>query len=214
MMLLKLVFALATIAALLLVTEYLWRQHKLHVETSRKIVHIGTGLVIAFWPYFLSWSVIQLLAVVMFVAVLCSHQFRIFKSIHSVKRLTRGEILYPLGIAICAFIEPAPWMFTIAMLHLAIADGIAAIVGVRHGKKSRYSMFGHGKSLAGSFAFFVSSLAIFALASLLLHDTLLAVSVGWLVTAALSLTLIESISWYGLDDITVPIAVIVLLSLA
>lgn len=209
--LLDLIFALTPVAAILLISEYLWRSHRVHVETSRKLVHIGTGIVVAFWPYFLSWRVIQLLCALMLLVVLVSFKFHIFKSIHAVSRMTRGEILYPVGIAICALIQPPVWMFTIAILHLSLADGIAAIIGVKHGRKNKYSMFGHGKSVAGSVAFFICSLVIFAVASFVLGDASLPMTLGWFAGAAFALTLIESISWYGLDDITVPVAVIVIL---
>lgn len=203
----------APIGVLLLATEYAWRAKKLHVETSRKIVHIGTGVMIAFWPFFLSWTVIQLLAAGLLVAVLISYKFHIFKSIHSVKRITRGEILYPVGIGLCALLEPSPWVFTAAILHLALADGFAAIAGVHYGKNTGYTLLSHGKSLVGSLAFFVTSFLIFVSASVFIADTTAPVLYGWFLWSALVLTFVENISWYGLDDITVPISVIIILTL-
>ncbi len=101
----------------------------------------------------------------MHLVVLVSHKLKIFKSIHLVDRITKGELLYPIGIAICAFLEPIPWVFTAAILHLALADGMAAIIGTHYGHKTRYTLISHGKSVAGSAAFFVTSFAIFISAS-------------------------------------------------
>lgn len=212
-MLIELFLSLLAVALLLCITEILWRGGKLHVETSRKIVHMGTGVIVAFWPHFLDWSVVQLLALAMLAAILVSHQFHIFKSIHSVSRLTKGEILYPIGIGICALLEPAPWVFSVAILHLALADGLAAIAGVHYGKKTRYMIISHGKSLLGSAAFFVTSFLIFVGASFLVSENALPHLYGWFLWSALTLTFIENISWYGLDDITVPVSVIVILTL-
>ena len=131
-MIVSIFISLAAIFLLLLITESLWRQHKLPTETSRKIIHMGTGVIIAFWPLYLSWLTIQLLSLCLLVVILLSHHFHIFKSIHSVKRLTKGEILYPVGIGLCALLEPAPWMFTAAILHLALADGLEVGDPVRH----------------------------------------------------------------------------------
>lgn len=212
-MFVELFLSLTAVFLLLCVTEILWRRGKLHVEISRKIVHMGTGAMIAFWPLYLKWEIIQAVSILLLAVVLISHKYHIFKSIHSVKRITRGEILYPVGIAICAFLEPVPWVFTAAILHLALADGVAAIVGVHYGKKTAYTLISHGKSLAGSAAFFATSFAIFVCASFLVSDNALPHLYGWFFWSALILTAVENVSWYGLDDITVPVSVIVILTL-
>lgn len=212
-MLLGLILSLLAVFVLLVVTEALWRAGKLEAEASRKTIHIGTGVIIAFWPYFLSWGVIAGLMLLFLAVVLVSRKLSIFKSIHSVERLTRGEVLYPVGIGLCALLQPAPWVFTLAILHLALADGIAAIVGTRYGKRTRYFLLSHGKSAAGSLAFFTTSFAIFALGSLLVPDNGLPPVYGGFLLAALALTLIENVSWYGLDDVTVPVSAIVVVTL-
>jgi phytol kinase len=212
-MLIELLFSLLAVFLLLVITEVLWRRHKLGVEVGRKIVHIGTGVIVAFWPHFLNWTIIQAVALLMLAVILVSYKFSIIKSIHSVERLTKGEILYPVGIAVCAFLEPAPWVFSVAILHLALADGLAGIVGVHYGKSTRYQIISHGKSLVGSLTFFVTSFLIFAGATLVVSETSLPHLYGWFIWAALALTVVENLSWYGLDDITVPVSVIVILTL-
>lgn len=212
-MLLELFLSVVFIFALLLITEALWRLGKLHIETSRKIVHIGTGVLVAFWPYYLSWTTIQLLSLALLYVIVISYKFHIFKSIHSIKRLTIGEILYPVGIGLCALLEPSPWVFTIAILNLTLADGFAAIIGIKYGAKNRYAILSHGKSIAGSFAFFAVSFGIFVVASFLVDDNELPHQYGYFILAAGALTLVENISWYGLDDITVPLGAIVILAL-
>lgn len=212
-MFIELFSSLAAVFFLLVVTEVLWRKHKLGVEVGRKIVHIGTGVIVAFWPHFLDWTIIQAVAIAMIIVILISYKFNIFKAIHSVERLTRGEILYPVGIALCALLEPAPWVFSVAILHLALADGLAGVVGVHYGKSSRYQIISHGKSLVGSLTFFTTSFLIFVGASFLVSENALPHLYGWFLWSALVLTVVENLSWYGLDDITVPMSVIVILTL-
>lgn len=211
-MLISLAASLSAIFVLLIITEYLWRAKKLNVEVSRKIVHMGTGVMIAFWPFFLSWTMIQLLALALLIVVLVSYKLHFFKSIHSIERITIGEILYPIGIGLSALLEPSPWVFTAAILHLALADGLAAVIGVHYGKRTKYHLMSHGKSLVGSLTFFVVSFCIFVSASFFIAENTVPLY-GWFVWSALAVTFVENISWYGLDDITVPISVIVILTL-
>jgi phytol kinase len=207
-----LLLSLAIIASLLLVTEYLWRKKIVEVETSRKMVHIGTGVVIAFWPYILDWWIIQALSLVMLIAIFISFKFHIFKSIHSVQRMTRGEILFPIGVGLCALLEPPEWVFTAAILHLALADGMAALVGIRFGKDMQYTVWGNLKSVAGSAAFFITSVLIFVGAVVLTPQYDHLQLIGWFVFSAVLLTVAENVSPYGLDDLTVPVGVVLLMT--
>lgn len=206
------IVALSAIFCLLILAELLWRTKRLEVEISRKIVHIGTGIIVASWPYYLDWTTIQLLSLALLAVVIVSYKLRIFQSIHAIERLTIGEVLYPVGIGICALLSPAPWVFTVAVLHLTLADGLAAIIGLKYGKKNRYMLISHGKSLAGSGTFFLVSFLLLTVSSFVIDEHALPHMYGLFLLSAFILTLVENISWYGLDDVTVPIAVIVILT--
>ena len=209
---LQILLAIIPSWGLLIVVDRLWEAKKIQVETSRKIIHMATGVYIAFWPLFISWTYIQVLSIALLGVILLSYKLHVFQSIHAVERITSGEILFPVAIAICAFIEPAPWMFTAAILHLAIADSLAAYVGTRWGKRTHYKIMSHGKSLVGSLAFLVTSLTIMSATTFFVQPQNLPSAFWLLVFSPVVLTLLENISWYGTDNITVPIAVIVLLS--
>jgi phytol kinase len=202
------------IAGLILGTEILWRLKILKPEIARKIVHLSVGCVIAAWPYFINYQAIQWLSIFMFVGVYLSYKYKIFGSIHSVKRSTRGELLYPISIGLCAFIEPVPWIFTAAILHLAIADGLAAMVGTKINGRTSYKILGHQKSLVGTGVFFLTSLIIISgsFVSLANYD-LLGITPLTILGIALLATVIENISWYGLDNLTVPLTIVLALSL-
>lgn len=199
------------ILIILIAMEYCWRKKLLSTEMTRKIIHATTGIIIAFLPFAVSYRVIQFLAVGLLMIILLSYKMQLFKAIHSVKRVTIGEILYPVGIGVCAFIEPAPWIFTAAILHLALADSVAALAGQKWGKRTRYKIITHGKSLVGSMAFFYTSMAIMLGAYLQVDATNLPEPIVLLVVFPLALTLLENISLLGSDDVTIPVAVILLL---
>lgn len=197
---------------MLLFSEFLWRKKVVSVEVSRKMVHMGTGVLVAFLPFFITWGEIQALSIAFLAVILLSAQFKILKSIHSVKRVTKGEILYAVGIGICAFLEPTPWIFTVAILHLALADALAAVIGTRWGRRTHYTLLSHGKSLLGSMVFFYVSMTIFLGVILVQPESHLPGVYLLLIVLPTLLTMLENISWYGLDNVTVPVMTIVLLS--
>jgi len=208
-----LIYSLGAIFVLLLAVELLWKTKKIDSEISRKIVHIAAGSFIAFWPFFMSWAMIQLLSLALFIVVYLSHHFGVFKAIHGVKRSTNGELLYPVGIGIIALMQPPDWVFAAAMLHLAIGDGLAAIIGVKYGKNNQYKIGDNVKSLAGSCTFFVVSILIIATVYSLNVATISPSDIAILLCLPLLVTLIENFFVGGLDNVLVPLAVVLVLNL-
>lgn len=195
--------ACLVILLILLLSEYLWRKKVLKHEHARKFVHIVTACWIAVWPMFLSLRMIQLLSIALLVVVLIATRLKIFKSIRDVKRKSYGDISFALGIGFSAVVAPSPLLFSVAILHIGLADGLAALVGQKLGTKNRYTIFGQEKSIAGTATFAVISLCI--LAALLIAATpepLLFAPV--LITLPIALALAENISPYGLDNVVVP----------
>ena len=95
------------------------------------------------------------------------------------------------------------------MLHLSLADGLAAIFGLAWGEDSMYKIMGRTKSLVGSLAFFFTSLAIMLWFSIFSHDGYSAVTVVWLPIMA---TVAENLSGEGTDNLVVPLLVALVLS--
>lgn len=204
----KIIITIALIALVLIFNEIWWRRKNIHSELSRKFVHITVGSFVAFWPFFLSFRQIELLSLAFLVVVLISKYLNIFSAIHSVQRPTWGEIYFALAVGGVAFIATNKWIFMAALLQMSLADGFAALVGTKYAKRGKYSVFGHTKSVIGSFAFFVTSLAI------LLAYTLFAPNVefeiSYLILSA-GLMVLENISFYGLDNLVVPVVTAVVL---
>jgi phytol kinase len=208
-MLIDILISLSAIFILLVVSELLWRKHKLSDELTRKTVHVSVAVFVAFWPYYMSYRQIQLLAIAFLLGVLVSRYLHIFKGILHVKRKTYGDLFFPLSILILAIIQPEAILFTLALLHVGLSDGIAALVGKRAGKKNQYKVFGNTKSVAGTTAFIAISLAILVVAKLFYpHE---AVGLSWLNVIILPpiLALVENISACGADDLTIPLVLLV-----
>ncbi len=197
---------------LVIVAEALRIKKVLRNETSRKLIHIAHGLVVASWPFFTNYSFIITAEILFFVVVLLARTFRIMQPLRSVNRRSWGELFFPLGVIALALQRPSPGIFLVAMLHLALADAVATLVGQR-AQKGRYYILGYQKSIAGSVAFYVASLGIMigAITHLAVYPTrsmLFAVAV-----IPLAAMLTENFSPYGSDNFSVPLVVIWLLQL-
>jgi len=189
--------------------EYLSRFKGVHSELTRKMVHILVGIFVAFWPFFLSWHQIQAISLLFLVTVLLSIKFNIFGSIHAVSRNKVGEVLFALVIGILALITSKDWIFTAAMLHLSLADGLAAICGLAWGDDSKYRIMGRTKSLVGSLAFFFASLGIMICYAAFSGLAYSGVTIVWLPVLA---TIAENVSGEGTDNMVVPLLVALVLT--
>jgi dolichol kinase len=203
------IVAIVVVFLILIFAEYLSRYKGVHSELTRKLVHILVGMFVAFWPLFLSWQQIQVLAVLFLLAVLFSIKFRVFNSIHAVSRNSLGEVLFAVVIGILAFIANDEWIFAAAMLHLSLADGLAAIVGLAYGEGNSYKIMGRVKSLAGSLAFFFASVAIMFWYVAFSGTDYSVVKMLWLPVVA---TIAENISGEGTDNLVIPLLVALVLT--
>ncbi len=200
----SLILTIAFVFALLVGSELWWRARKPHDEFSRKFIHIVVGSIAAFWPFYLLWGQIVFLSAAFIVVVGVSRYFNLFKAIHAVERPTWGEIFFALAVGVLAFITHEPWIYAAALLHMSLADGLAAVVGVTWGKRTRYMVFRHPKSLEGSATFFVVSLAILSGYSALSGTPLQPSTILGLAAAT---TLIENLGVAGLDNLFVPLVI-------
>ncbi len=124
-----------------------------------------------------------------------------------------GTVYYAISLLILAIVTfgiiNKPAVGLAAIFTMAYGDGLAAIIG-RRVKSPKYKVFDTEKSIAGSITMFIVSFIIVAIYLLYIGNPL------WLILAfadALVLTLIEALSIKGTDNITVPIASLLMLML-
>lgn len=203
-----LILTILIVFAILLGSEWWWRKRISHGEFSRKFVHITVGSFVAFWPFFLSWNEIRILSLSFLVVIGLSKYFHVFKAIHSVQRPTLGELYFALAVGALTYVTQNEWIYMAALLQMSLADGFAAVAGVRFGRQS-YLMFSHRKTLVGSATFFVTSLAI-----LVAYGQLADVHMApaFIVGAAALVAVIENFGVAGLDNLLVPLIVATLLA--
>lgn len=203
------VFFSVLVVFLLLVINEIWgRRVVTHGEFSRKFAHITVGSFVAFWPFFLTWDEIRLLSVAFLVVVFISKQLKLFQAIHSVQRPTWGELLFAASVGIISFLTEDKWIYTTALLQMSLADGFAAVIGTKFGRKQRYAVAGYAKSVIGTLTFFVVSVAI-----LVMYKHTPGASIDWpgILGIAMLASLVENLAVRGLDNLLVPLLVAALL---
>jgi phytol kinase len=202
----NLILTVAAVFVLLCVSELWWRGAKVHTELSRKFIHITVGSFVAFWPFFLSWHQIELLSLAFLIVVAISKYLHILKAIHSVQRPTWGELFFAIAVGLIAFITHDKWIYMTALLQMSLADGLAAIVGLRYGKKHKYLVFGQVKSIIGTSTFFVVSLATLLIYMHFGHTNVNLIALFCLAVVA---SLLENLGAWGLDNVFVPLVIAV-----
>lgn len=203
----SLILSVLLIFLLLVGNEIWWRRRGRHGELSRKFIHITVGSFVAFWPYFMDRPQILLLSGAFLVVVTISRYMGLFKAIHSVQRPTWGEMFFALAVAATAIATNRPWLYAVALLHMSLADGLAAVVGLRLGWR-RYTVFGHTKSLTGTGMFFLASVWLLLIFAGVNH---LSLPLSAVLAVAAGATLLENAGGPGIDNLTVPLFVALVL---
>lgn len=188
----------AAFLGILVVPEAAVRRGKLSTDISRRLAHVLSGLfAVVMWGLFSPFVFLVCLLLLLAVITL-SYAKNVLRSVHNVKRKTKGEIYLPLGVLVAFIVADGnPAIFIPAVLIMAFADTAAGVASDirRLGRPSR----------AGSALFFGIAFAI------LIYFTATSV-IGGLIIAGI-LTIAEKVSPFGSDNLTVPFAAAVLLAL-
>ncbi|QQE66085.1 hypothetical protein GFS31_27810 [Leptolyngbya sp. BL0902] len=181
-------------------------------EVTRKIVHIGAGqvIVLAWWLQTPTWMGIVASALFSGVALL-SYRYPILPGINGVGRHSLGTFFYAasIGLLTAAFWPSGqPQYAALGILVMTWGDGLAALVGQNFGRHP-YQVLGSKKSWEGSLTMLVAS-GVVCLLVLGVSAGFTASVVTTAILVALSATLLETLSFYGLDNLTVPLGSAVL----
>lgn len=167
---------------------------------SRKATHILSGIVVVFFPEFLSSAEIYALTIFFFFFLLVS-KWKNILTLHDVSRTTYGELIYPLSILLLnyLFLPNDDYAFKIGILILAFSDGLAGWIGEKLDYKPIF-IFQHKKSIGGSMIFFISTFLIFTFFFGISLELILPI-----LTVSLALTILEFFVIFGFDNLVIPI---------
>ena len=188
--------------------EQLRRYLRWPAEVTRKFVHVVTGLLIFFTPYFFISSLPLIILAVIFIAInYLGLSLELFEGMHSTRRKTYGTVFYPVAflILILFFWPSYQSIIQISILILAIADALAAIVGESVKNPHRFSLSSEVKSIEGSAAMAGASFLIVLFGLQFLSDLNMGTIIWVALITGLIATAAEALSFSGSDNITSPL---------
>lgn len=202
-----LVISFLFIFSLIGVSTVLSKKGLLSNEGSRKFIHIGVSnwWIIAMY-YFDSRLWASIVPIIFIVLNYISYKFNVVKAMErDGEKNDLGTVYFPISLLVLVLISfsnySEPYVGALGILIMGYGDGFAAILGKKFGKR-KFLIFGNKKSIVGSTAMFVFS---FIVSFLILYfyspDNLL---IKCIVIASFS-TVVEGVSPFGLDNLTVPI---------
>jgi phytol kinase len=204
---LALILAFLYVGVAIAVGEGLRRALRVSHGFTRKFIHIAVGMIsvpTVLWFGNLWWAIIPPLAFV--VINYLDYRFGLIQAMMSSNRSNLGTVYFPLSFAVIMVLfwgnpsAPAtnPRLIVAALMPMTWGDALAAIVGEQFGRH-RYTLFGQTRSLEGS----LTMLIVSALATwVALGAAPLAVVIA--LATALAATLVEAVSPWGIDNLTVP----------
>ncbi len=188
------------------------------LEFTRKFIHIGVGMWVVGTVLLFQDRSLALIPPASFVVInALSYRKGTFQAME--ERGNLGTVYFPIAFgALIYFFWEQPVLMVAAMMPLTWGDALAAIVGQRYGHH-HYTVGRSTRSLEGSVAMLFwswvsTTLALFLMPYLLgqpAASPLLALMYGGVV--ALVCTLVEALSPWGLDNLTIPAAAALTLTL-
>jgi phytol kinase len=177
-------------------------------EWSRKLVHIGTGVVVLIaWGCGIDRLVAIPAAGTITLLAAFNHRLRILPAVEDVGRSSYGTVAYGASItALLALDWPhQPAVVAAGVLVMALGDGFAGFIGPLVTSPS-WTVMGQRKSVAGTSAMAAGSLGALLLVQHLAHGQgLPSPSLPALLATAAIATALEQVAILGIDNLTVPI---------
>lgn len=211
------IILLAFITVLFLVFfEYAGRKKYLPLELSRKLLHVVSGILIAYIPFVID-SFLLVIAVGALFTV--SNYFlirkRILKGVDDRTQRNFGIVYYPVAflIVVLLFWNMNKFIISISFLVFSLSDALAGLFGSLSKNKIFTNITTEPKTLNGLIAFILSSFLILIILYFTLWDkfNFLSYSFGVFLFIALIISLAggitEVLSTFGSDNLFLPIIV-------
>lgn len=191
-----------------------WRGYS--PDFTRKVIHVGVGM--------MSWGLHWLFDTPWFFIIACAafvvinyldYRIGFFSAMASKDKQNLGTVYFPIaaGVVALVFWEQPPLMVA-ALMPLTWGDGLAPVIGRAYGRRE-YRVHTSLRTLEGSLGFFVAGFIFTWLALWVVGgnpDISPATAVLPALVITLATTIVEAVSIWGLDNITITAVSITILS--
>jgi phytol kinase len=182
---------------------------------TRKVIHIGVGMLSWALPFLFSnpWPFIA--ACIGFAVLnVLDWRYGFFQAMASNNRQNLGTVYFPLAAAAVAYVFwDSPPLMVAALMPLTLGDGLAPVIGHAIGTHE-YRIHTSRRTFEGSIGFFVATLFGTWLALWIMPgqpELALPNATAPALVVALATTLAEAISIWGVDNLTVTATAMVIL---
>jgi len=172
---------------------------------TRKITHIGGGLISFFLPWVANFQTALIISFVFIFFLFWTKKKQILNSVHGLDYESSGAILFPVGLMFCIifFWNINPIIFQGSSLILGLSDGLAGILGQKIGRR-KYNITAP-KTVEGSLVFFLVTVIILSSIMLIYHQNVIGLSkISFIVLGALFLSITEGLLGKGWDNFFLP----------
>lgn len=189
------------------ISTFLTSLNILSGEGSRKFVHIGVSNWWIIAMIFFSDPIYAAIAPGCFVVLnYLSYRKSIFKVMEGERhKKDLGTVYFAISLLVLAVITFSngshPYIGALGILVMGYGDGFAAVFGTKYTKYS-FKIWNNTKSIAGTFAMFMFSF-LASLIVLKIYSPVSALQISLLLASAA--TIVELVSPFGLDNLSVPL---------
>ena len=207
---LGLILCFTYIFAMIGLAEGLRRWRGYGSSFTRKVIHIGVGMMSWFIPFLFTspWPFVAACAAFMVINLL-DWRYGFISAMQSSSRSNLGTVYFPLAAAVVALVFwDQPPLMVAALMPLTWGDGLAPVIGAAYGKRI-YRIHTSTRTLEGSAGFFVAGFVFTWLARWVvpcLPDITPTAALLPALTIMAVTTFGEAVSIWGLDNRTVTAA--------
>lgn len=183
---------------------------------TRKVIHVGVGMMSWGLPFLFDtpWFFIATAAIFSVITFL-DWRYHFFTAMASSDPSNLGTVYFPIAAGVVAYLFwQEPPLMVAALMPLTWGDGLAPVIGKLYGRR-HYRIHTSIRTLEGSLGFFVAGflftwLALWMTGGNPVISPMAALFPAFVITFVT--TLIEAVSIWGVDNLTITAAAIVILS--
>lgn len=181
-----------------------WRNYS--TDFTRKFIHIAVGM----WSVgtvllFKHWYMALIPPLSFILINYFSYRQQTFKAMETGEKGNLGTVYFPFSFSlIVALFWSQPHLLVASLMPMTWGDALAAVLGARYGQ-FRFTLWGSTRSLEGSISMFLFALIATFLALWLFPPLGPAPSLLYASIVALLAALVEALTPWHLDNLTVPL---------